>query len=251
MMDKVPTSETREKKSCPRKLDLNAPFLSTRRPSGLTAIELPRLNTRRSSWDTSNRVPFSWEQSPGKPKGGLKIYDSRDVEVPPPKPPPGRWHPLMDSATNRNDHGHGHGVDDHNHDEVDDGFDGDVDDDYAIDIFSLSESIDIFENVGTTNFNSTRESSAIHSPSFIIQRYLSDAKALAAASGAILPVEINHNHNVSRSVGSSFASPKSCGLDMFFPWRMKHKLCDVKSPVKFARRKHKCSLPKNGFDSCH
>lgn len=240
----------RKPKSRPRKLDLNAPFLSTRRPT-ITAIELPHLNTRQPSWDTSNRVPFSWEQCPGKPKGGLKTHDNLDVDVPPPKLPPGRWHPSTHSAINRNDHYH-----DQNN--VDDGCDGDVDDDEyqgnfsdAIDIFSLSESIDILETVGTVNFNGTREysSTAIHSPSFIIQRYLSDAKALAAASTAQVPIDTSNNYGVSRTVGQSYASPKSCGLDMLFPWRMKHKLCGVKSPVTPTRRKHKFSFANNGFDS--
>lgn len=151
------------------------------------------------------------------------------MDVPPPKLPPGRWHPPKELAINRNDH-----------DNVDDDYDydkfnqGNFSD--AIDIFSLSESIDIFETVGV---NYRDSSSAIQSPSFIIQRYLSDAEALAAAQ---LPVDTSNNYHVSRSVGQPYSSPKSCGLDIFFPWRMKHKLCGVKSPVKPTRRKHNSTV---------
>lgn len=226
-----------KKSSCPRKLDLNAPFLSTRR------IELPRLSTRRPSWDTCNRVPFSWEQTPGKPKGGLKTFDEEHIDVLPPKLPPCRWHPPAELAVDTRKDSN---VGDTNNDQDRRLNEGDFSD--AIDIFSLSESVDFFDR-NVDDFD-TRESSATQSPSFIIQRYLSDAKALAAASSAVIPASTSNNYHSSRTVGQSYSSPKSCGLDIFFPWRMKHKLCGVKTPVNPTRRKHSCSLAQTQFDSC-
>ncbi|XP_051220695.1 uncharacterized protein [Lolium perenne] len=38
------------------------------------------------------QVPFSWESSPGVPKSGRDARAARE-EMPPPKPPPGRWPP--------------------------------------------------------------------------------------------------------------------------------------------------------------
>lgn len=226
-----------KKSSCPRKLDLNAPFLSTRR------IELPRLSSRRASWDTCNRVPFSWEQTPGKPKGGLKTYDEEHCDVLPPKLPPCRWHPAPELALTRDDSLES----DTKNDQERRCDQGDFSD--AIDIFSLSESVDFFDR-DVDDFD-TRESSSTQSPSFIIQRYLSDAKALAAASSAVIPGSTsNNNYHSSRTVRQSYSSPKSCGLDIFFPWRMKHKLCGVKTPVNPTRRKHSCSLPQTQFNSC-
>ncbi|MCI57108.1 hypothetical protein A2U01_0078359, partial [Trifolium medium] len=51
----------------PRKLNFNAPLLSTKR---LSYSDLPVSSSLSNSLDTvqNTRVPFSWEQSPGKPK---------------------------------------------------------------------------------------------------------------------------------------------------------------------------------------
>lgn len=228
-----------KKSSCPRKLDLNAPFLSTRR------IELPRLSSRRPSWDTCNRVPFSWEQTPGKPKGGLKTYDEEHIHVLPPKLPPCRWHPPAELENTHNDSHDSNSDpnDDHNRRCNEEDFSD------AIDLFSLSESVDFFDR-HVDDFDTRVSSTATQSPSFIIQRYLSDAEALAAASSAVIPASTSTNNHSSRTVGQSYSSPKSCGLHIFFPWRMKHKLCGVKTPVNPTRRKHSCSLAQTQFDSC-
>ncbi|CAB4280297.1 unnamed protein product [Prunus armeniaca] len=80
----------------------------------------------------------------------------------------------------------------------------------------------------------------------IIERFLPDATALAASSAPQLNVSHISSSNelcypwnypepeacVSRTVcRQSYSSPKGCGLHVFFPWSMKHKLCGVKSPV--------------------
>ncbi|KAM0878191.1 hypothetical protein ACQ4PT_035038 [Festuca glaucescens] len=46
------------------------------------------------------QVPFSWESSPGVPKSGRDARTARE-EMPPPKPPPGRW-PPQGPATRTN-----------------------------------------------------------------------------------------------------------------------------------------------------
>ncbi|KAK1364975.1 hypothetical protein POM88_040536 [Heracleum sosnowskyi] len=98
-----------------------------------------------------------------------------------------RWHPPAELAVDtRNDSNDGDTNNDH-----DRRFnEGDFSD--AIDIFSLSESVDFFDR-NVDDFD-TRESSATQSPSSIIQRYLSDAKALDAASSAVIPTSTNNNY---------------------------------------------------------
>ena len=48
-----------------RKLNLNAPIMSTRRFGSVVADTSSSLGTFQN---TSERVPFSWEKEPGKPK---------------------------------------------------------------------------------------------------------------------------------------------------------------------------------------
>ncbi|KAL3531664.1 hypothetical protein ACH5RR_005185 [Cinchona calisaya] len=238
----------------PGKLNFNAPLISIRRPViGIDRLQMPNANSHRVSWDNCERIPFSWEQTPGKPKDLNEASDSTTENVdhiPRPKPPPGRWVPAN----------------------YDDGCEGDVDDDdddddckdddvssNALDIFSLAQSVDTVETwdklrkklmCGNLEKDGLKLDTGIgsHSPNFMIQRFLPDAKALAAASSSIaLSKDINENKypksnssctstitSVSRAMSlreSTFCSSKGCGLDIFLPWRMKPKPCGVKSPV--------------------
>lgn len=151
-------------------------------------------------------------------------------------------------------------VDDHYNDDdeydVNDGPDYDIFSD-AVDVLSLSEAIDIAERS-----QKAQESSATTDglrlkiieesrrdnqyPDFIIQRFLPDAAALATAS-ALSAMSLKKSCDDFRksqmtssstnservSTTTSYSSPKGCGLELFFPWRMKHRLCgSVKSPVR-------------------
>lgn len=223
----------------PRMLNFNAPLLSTRRHVNPTSLELSCKNLHSVSRNTSDRIPFSWEQAPGKPKDLDTSSDNlHEQDTPRPKLPPSWWHPPTDEPT----------YDDQTDDNYcDDGWDGDVDDrdddvfSDAIDVFSLSEAIDIVER-------SQKKVDAIdclkqklaecrggdETPNFIIQRFLPDATALAASSALGLKYhpEASSDHQHGAVSTESYSSPKGCGLELFFPWRMKHKLCGVKSPVR-------------------
>ncbi|PSS23841.1 Protein of unknown function DUF688 protein [Actinidia chinensis var. chinensis] len=223
--------------TCPRKLDYNAPLLSTRRPSGATNLQLSRTSSKGIWHDSSERIPFSWEQTSGKPKN-LETMDTHDKVLPPLKLPPGRLHRLKEtfkvnnSDGFRNDNGCDVNVED---DDDDDAFSD------AIDMFSLSGSIDLVENFNPVDWlggvNSEIEHSSAQSPSFLIQRFLPDATAIAAASSG-LAISENLNKKIPQRSnyheGLCVSSPKGCGFDMFFPWRVKHKPCGVKSPVRQA-----------------
>ncbi|XP_057502267.1 uncharacterized protein LOC130786057 [Actinidia eriantha] len=222
--------------TCPRKLDYNAPFLSTRRPSGATNLQLSRTNSKDVWRNMSERVPFSWEQTSGKPKN-LETIDTHDMILPPLKLPPGRLHPPKETFKVNNSDGFRND---------DDGCDGDVEDEDdddafsdAIDMFSLSGS-NFIENFNQANWlggiNSEIEHSSAQSPSFMIRRFLPDATALAAASsGLAISKNLNKIPQTKNYRERSYvSSPKGCGLEMFFPWRMKHKPCGLKSPVRQA-----------------
>lgn len=235
--------------NCAGKLNFNAPLLSTRHPGGFPVVGISRTNSQGTSRDTSTRVPFSWEQAPGKPKD-MGRFESDDEDLPPPPGlPPGRWHPPKEES---NDEEYQH------YDDNDDGCDADVDDgdvdvfSDAIDMFSLSDALDhIVEAAEKVHgLNSLKlealESSGSESPNFIIRRFLPAAQALAASSALNgtrslnrrIPHTSSHPEDcLTQQVGRSYSSPSSpssrgCGLEFFFPWRMKHKLCGVKSPVR-------------------
>lgn len=237
------------------KLNLNAPLLSIKRPGGYIAEEMPSVVA--SSDLQSNRIPFCWEQAPGRPKNSESCNTNileHESETPRPKLPPGRtWHPPPIPL-------HHHQVRVHDHD---DGCDADIEDDEdddqaffsdAMEVLSLTEAIDIAEKADKArvwNSKSTDdldgltlesvEHSGSLSPSYIIERFLPDAAALATSSA--LSVSNNWNPKLpymcsydpeSGADGHSYSSSslKGCGLQMFLPWRMKHKICGVKSPVR-------------------
>ena len=256
------------------KLNLNAPLLSTRRTIGVNRLEdVQNANSVRVSWDKFERIPFSWEQTPGKPKERGEESDGENAEeiIPPPKPPPGcRWLPAEEEADPKRDSCEGEAERGHDYD---DGCEGDVEDDGGVgahedwkggdgvssnelDIFSLAQSVETVDTwkelrrkFGIGN-GDMEEGIGCHSPSFMIQRFLPDAKALAAAasssSTSLNKALINSDDekrkkhpNSSSGAGRrrasgairtathswSYSSWKGCGLDILLPWRMKPRPC--------------------------
>ncbi|KAM7263981.1 hypothetical protein ACFE04_001664 [Oxalis oulophora] len=234
---------------CPRKLNFNAPLLSIRRPS-----DGDRQNKDGKTAAYSDRVPFSWEQAPGKPKysTGDTISEMGEVETPRPKPPPGHWRPSNETSFSdhveeiRSLNCHGDFENDH-----DDAFSD------AMDVLSLTEAIDIVEKNGEEEkeeknhhhrnglegFHMETSKHKSPSPSFIIQRFLPDAAALAAAASSTINLSRNFSKKLNYK-GCSLSerrgvsqrtirtpSLKGCGLELLFPWRTKNRLCGVKSPV--------------------
>lgn len=251
----------------PRRLDLNAPLLSTRRPNliSTTSIELSRTGSLRGS---SNRVPFSWEQSPGKPKDAIRKENGGEGNkvLPLPKPPHFRWQEDEPTLTNHNDDngdcGESNDENDYSNNNNDDN--GSLSD--AIDLLSLAESLNTSERLDfESEINGDRNGSL--SPNFMIQRFLPAATALAASSLSalaankdlsggddnstsnknIMGVYSSSNHFregscVPRVGGETYSSHKGCGFQIFFPWRAKHRLCGVKSPVRRVRSNMKPQL---------
>ncbi|XP_023545068.1 uncharacterized protein LOC111804477 [Cucurbita pepo subsp. pepo] len=219
-----------------RKLNFNAPLLTTRRPAANVGIG--RLSISGST--TSDRVPFCWEQAPGKPKDYVErchdvVYDS-SATTPRPTLPPRWWRPPIQTKENTR------------RSESDDNL---SESDYVlsdvVDVFSLSEAIDIVEkaekDLKLNELNLYREKeeeeegknvSCKRSSNFMIERFLPDATALAASS-----VLNRHAFSPQRVGGRPFSPPKGCGLDMLFPWRIKHhhRLCGVRSPVRDDNRR--------------
>lgn len=236
--------EEEKKEKCTRKLDFSAPLLSTRKSSekSFSCSNIPP----QLSIDIFNRVPFSWEQRPGKPKEIMGLTTNIEI-VPPPKLPPCMWHTrkelLATSSTTKS------------YDEV---YDGDIDNDCedhdvrnidnhdvfsdALDVFSLGdESIDdmVDEAEHRKSNNEVVEECCHWStnkpavPNFIIQRFLKDAKELAISSA----LENNRkklleDEQIGRRPCNFSPKPAaSCGLDMLIPWRIKPKPCCVKNSV--------------------
>ncbi|KAF5750793.1 hypothetical protein HS088_TW03G01133 [Tripterygium wilfordii] len=210
-----------------KKLDFNLPLLSTRRPGGHADEEPYTIRAQVSAMqDTSERIPFCWEQAPGKPKVDMERSNNPDCETPRPKLPPCRWHPSRTEA---------YSVDDQN-----EGCEADVEDvafSDAMDTFSLTEAIDIAQRAEDDhglNGSNLESLNLSHSPSpnFMMERFLPDATALAASTAlTTLPHLCSYPEKV--VVSNSYSSShKGCGLEILFPWRMKHKVCGIKSPVR-------------------
>ncbi|TKY63544.1 hypothetical protein E2542_SST13420 [Spatholobus suberectus] len=186
----------------PRKLNLNAPLLSTRRLGcSIVADASCSSNSVGAGQNTSERVPFSWEKAPGKPKDTERSDNTQDGGTPRLRLPPHHPFPPKEAAKADVDVDDG---DDAFHDQGDGSCDGnDNQDDVfsdAVDVFSLSEALDIIQ----------RKSENAHSEN-------NDSYPECYISG---------------SARHSYASsPKGCGLELLFPWRVKHKLCAIESPV--------------------
>ncbi|KAJ7961187.1 DUF688 family protein [Quillaja saponaria] len=225
---------------CPGKLDFSAPLLSTRRLGCSTAADTPCSNSLGTAQSTSERIPFSWEQAPGKPKDLERKGDINNEEATPRlRLPPSLWHPPKEATDADSDD-----TEDVLYDQDD--YIDDQDDVFsdAIDVFSLSEAIDIAQKSEERHeLDGLKlklpESSDNHSPNYIIKRFLPDATALAASSSLNIDDKFCYSANphpeayVPRQVKQSYAaSPKGCGLEILFPWRMKQKLCGIKSPVR-------------------
>ncbi|XP_048137735.1 uncharacterized protein LOC125315834 [Rhodamnia argentea] len=177
----------------PRALDLNAPILSTRRPPQSSCC-ISKASSRRGVRDG---IPFSWEQAPGKPKtsiGDVAVGDStRDADTPRPRPPP-----RMVTKPK----GYGDGGDISSLSNEEDVFSN------AVDVFSLSEAIDILEreerpdhrpndNIDQLKLRIAESSGGDLSPNFMINRFLPDASALASA--AMSSALTNYHHHPSCS----------------------------------------------------
>ncbi|KAJ0987632.1 hypothetical protein J5N97_005988 [Dioscorea zingiberensis] len=240
------------------KLDLDAPLMSTRRLCSHTS---DMISSVIQTSETSRRVPFLWERAAGVPKEDPVVLDHSDVEeILPPKPPPYRYRNPSTEDIKVDDNVLG-----------DDGSDYDCEDEVfldALDNLSLSESMP----------------SLRRSPSFIMDRFLPAANALAAASSTFqVPKKMkrrrasSHPHeqrspeelkkprlkqqqqqcNVTNSklelqcVPRSQSPSKACGLMLFFPWSLKHNLCGFKSTNPVRCRSTVSTVPAQGsLGSC-
>lgn len=245
-MEKQVQVEEEKKEECPRKLDFSAPLLSTRRSSE-KSLSCPN----QLSIDIFNRVPFSWEQSPGKPKE-MRLTTNIEI-VPPPKLPPCMWrHTRKDqllgttssTTTTTKSYDEVHDVD--NHDVYSD----------ALDVFSLGD-----ESNDETEYRKSNNELVVHEecnydwstnkpavPNFIIQRFLKDAKVLAISSTLENRLQEDEQINGRRKCNFSPKATVSCGLDMFIPWRIKPKPCCVKNSVVAASRPQWSNKDKHALD---
>ncbi|PIA59530.1 hypothetical protein AQUCO_00400430v1 [Aquilegia coerulea] len=212
-----------------RKLNLNAPILSTRRVGGASHCSKSFDADQQGS---SQRVPFSWEQVPGTPKGAASRDLLKAAEFRPPKLPPCQWHSSKGPEVDTSCTYRGNNVEDD-----DDAFSD------AIDMFSLSESLDVADSTSNSRGLSSLdlkivESREHQSPDFIIRRFLPDANALASTYAPTLP-----NHCLNEPINSHFqrqyagpniavdrgcSPPKACGIGLFL---LKHSICGLKDPI--------------------
>lgn len=249
-MEKQLEGEEEKKEKCTRKLDFSAPLLSTRRSSE-KSFSCSNIIPPQLSIDIFNRVPFSWEQRPGKPKETMGLTTNIEI-VPPPKLPPCMWHHtrkelLATSSTATKSYDGDIDNDDHGNYEDQDVRNIDNHDVFsdALDVFSLGdESIDDMINeterrksnkevVDEESYDWSTNKPAV--PNFIIQRFLKDAKELAISSALENNrkklLEDEQNGRRPCNFPHKAAAAASCGLDMFIPWRIKPKPCCVKNSV--------------------
>ncbi|XP_008806041.1 uncharacterized protein LOC103718826 [Phoenix dactylifera] len=253
--------ETRNTRERPlEQLDLHAPLKSARRSSSSAdTISMSYSNSIRVySTDASQGVPFVWESSPGVPKeaGRAGLSSNGDNGPLPPKPPPSQWRPSgEDSNANGKHQGHGH--DDGNDSDVDNCSDGTEDGDVfsdALEEISLSESLAIAHRLSSCHIEATVD----RAPSFIMNRFLPAATALANSSATTTrkhcyrrappscshqsqrePTKMRTRHRAHdarlqvpyfpHAEARTDVPSKACGLMFFFPWSLKPMVCGFKS----------------------
>ncbi|KAL5227598.1 hypothetical protein ABZP36_015863 [Zizania latifolia] len=71
---------------------LDSPLSTPRR--SCASVDAVSVRCRRDDSPLRTLVPFSWESSPGVPKRSSACVNMAQ-EMPPPKPPPGRWPPCL------------------------------------------------------------------------------------------------------------------------------------------------------------
>lgn len=114
----------------------------------------------------------------------------------------------------------------------------------AVDVLSLTQAIDMVEppkesvtesddgssGGGDSNGYLTMESTErSEDMSYIIERFLPDAAALAAVTSAASQRRKKKLSHLSATVRQSCFSPKACGLHALLPWSTKHRICGVKN----------------------
>ncbi|XP_073113144.1 uncharacterized protein [Elaeis guineensis] len=254
--------ETRSTRRKPlEQLDLHAPLKSTRRSSSsVDTISMSHSNSVRvSSTEASQRVPFVWESSPGVPKdaGRRGFSSNRDKGPFPPKPPPNQWRPLGEDIQNATGRHRSHGTDDGNDGDIDMCSDGTEDADAfsdALEKISLSESLAIAHRLSSCHI----EPVVNRAPSFIMNRFLPAASALANSSATTArkhwsrrappfshpsQKELTKMRTRRRVHDARLQVPyfphgearadvpsKACGLMLFFPWSLKPMVCGFRTP---------------------
>lgn len=249
-----------------RRLNFNAPFLSTKRH--LT-------QEKHTGQFQEASVPFCWETTPGMPKNSSLLKHDSESETPRLKLPPGRLKVYYSTFSilgfsiqsliinnlfsDLQLHGNGENVDFddasesvtparllrlkkrenqvHFHQTNQD----------VVDVLSLTQAIDMVEppkdsvsesddgssGGGDSNGYLTMESterSEDMSPSYIIERFLPDAAALAAVTSAASQKRKKKlSYFNAATVRQSCFSPKACGLHVLLPWSTKHRICGVKN----------------------
>ncbi|KAJ8499944.1 hypothetical protein OPV22_010496 [Ensete ventricosum] len=269
-------------------LVLHVPLVSTRRSSSSStstnSVDRSGSTRRRvpSSDLASQRVPFSWESSPGVPKLSratrprLDEFDVEPLPLPPKLCPSGEDNHANALARNPND------------DEADvrsSSDDDDDDDDVfsdALDKMSLSGRLDIACRLSSFNdlASSDIERRRVHrSPSFIMNRFLPAAAALANSSlrndvhfsrRAVPSSSYHLQKEFIRARAKPGASTRrlqapfdpheengrdmpsmACGLLLFFPWSFKPTVCGFKSPAQSRTPgPHLAASPNTVVDRC-
>ncbi|WOL18648.1 hypothetical protein Cni_G27445 [Canna indica] len=292
---------TSNKERLLNQLVLYAPLISTRRSSSSVSTNSVggSNSARRPSAPSSSatqRVPFSWESSPGVPKfsrQGRLPPDVFDDEQPLPLPPKLLHNSGEDDSTFTNVN-----VQVNLKDELDaykssagsDDNDDDDDDIFsdALEKISLSEKFDLACRLSSFNDMALHENdrNVPRSPSFIMNRFLPAANALANSSfrndgvhlnrrapssssssydlqKEVIKARIKHRASVKARLQVPFdpyvetrteLPSMACGLMLFFPWSFKPTVCGFKSPARSqgTPRPGLSSLtPKNTVKGCN
>ncbi|XP_010529901.1 PREDICTED: uncharacterized protein LOC104806615 [Tarenaya hassleriana] len=239
-----------------RRLNFNARLLSTKRHVGEEKDVL-------EASSGSEGIPFCWETVPGLPKNlSLKKDDGLTLESDTPrlKLPPGRLKVKVNGEENgRNKTDNREAMTAANlclktpEETQQNNLEGSNQD--AVEVLSLTQAIDMVEHQtnpksggsgysnGYFTVDTTGHSSDLSDPSYIIERFLPDAAALAAVTSSAAKKPTSKNNSSSRfgnlwsgqSKRSAFAfaspSPKGCGLHVLLPttWGARHRICGMKT----------------------
>ncbi|KAL5220397.1 hypothetical protein ABZP36_025110 [Zizania latifolia] len=223
---------------------LDSPLPTPRR--SCASVDAASVRCLRDASPLRTHVPFSWESSPGVPKRSSACVHKAQ-EMPPPKPPPGRWPPCP--ARNWC---YGNSSDRSSDDDTSfsDALDRISSPDQRISSFDRITSKrfeDIFLGRATSFVNDrssrheVREASITPSSSTTGRRPKHwQRRSTRRDHGGLLPTAQQSNGNpvqaqllprINVGARADQMSPRACGLMVFFPWSAKPTASGFRSPA--------------------
>ncbi|KAG8078373.1 hypothetical protein GUJ93_ZPchr0007g4397 [Zizania palustris] len=224
---------------------LDSPLPTPRR--SCASVDAASVRCRRDASPLRTHVPFSWESSPGVPKRSSACAPHKEREMPPPKPPPGRWPPCPARNWCYGNSSDGSSDDDTSFSDALDRISSPDQRTSSFDRITSKRFEDIFLGRATSFVNDRSSHHEAPGASIIPSSSTTGRRpkhwqrlSTRRDHGGQLPTAQQSNGNpvqapllprINISGRADQMSPRACGLMVFFPWSAKPAACMSRSPA--------------------